>query len=209
LLAYLRLMFEIPTFTDIQRRAIYIAFGSALALGVLFFSLAQGNASPSPVPKVSLAPIVEAVPTPASIIVDVAGKVLHPNIYTLPSGSRAMDAISAAGGALKGVTLTDINLAHVLFDGEQIVVGAPPIVMSQSRSGAKSTKPSKSSTAIVNINTASAAQLQVLAGVGPVMAGKIVAYRSAHGKFTNIDGISKVPGFGRAKFEIIKSQLRI
>jgi competence protein ComEA len=202
-------MFEIPSFTDIQRRAIYIVLGSALALGALFFSLAQGNASPSPMPKVSLAPIVEATPTPASIIVDVAGKVLHPNIYTLPVGSRAADAISAAGGALKGVALTDINLAHVLFDGEQIVVGAPPVPVKSSQGRGSTSKIGKSTTAVVNINTASAAQLQVLAGVGPVMAGKIVAYRSAHGRFSAIDEIAKVPGFGRAKFAIIKSQLRI
>jgi competence protein ComEA len=202
-------MFEIPSFTDIQRRAIYIVLGSALALGALFFSLAQGNASPSPIPKVSLAPIVEATPAPASIIVDVAGRVLHPNIYTLPVGSRAADAISAAGGALKGVALTDINLAHVLFDGEQIVVGAPPVPVKSSQGRGSTSKIGKSSTAVVNINTASAAQLQVLAGVGPVMAGKIVAYRSAHGRFSAIDEIAKVPGFGRAKFAIIKSQLRI
>jgi competence protein ComEA len=202
-------MFEIPSFTDIQRRAIYVVLGSALALGAFFFSLAQGNASPSPMPKVSLAPIVEATPTPASIIVDVAGKVLHPNIYTLPVGSRAADAISAAGGALKGVALTDINLAHVLFDGEQIVVGAPPVPVKSSQGRGSTSKIGKSSTAVVNINTASAAQLQVLAGVGPVMAGKIVAYRSAHGRFSAIDEIAKVPGFGRAKFAIIKSQLRI
>ena len=202
-------MFEIPSFTDIQRRAIYIVLGSALALGALFFSLAQGNASTSPIPKVSLAPIVEATPAPASIIVDVAGRVLHPNIYTLPVGSRAADAISAAGGALKGVALTDINLAHVLFDGEQIVVGAPPVPVKSSQGRGSTSKIGKSSTAVVNINTASAAQLQVLAGVGPVMAGKIVAYRSAHGRFSAIDEIAKVPGFGRAKFAIIKSQLRI
>ena len=202
-------MFEIPSFTDIQRRAIYIVLGSALALGALFFSLAQGNASPSPIPKVSLAPIVEATPAPASIIVDVAGRVLHPNIYTLPVGSRAADAISAAGGALKGVALTDINLAHVLFDGEQIVVGAPPVPVKSAQGRGSTSKIGKSSTAVVNINTASAAQLQVLAGVGPVMAGKIVAYRSAHGRFSAIDEIAKVPGFGRAKFAIIKSQLRI
>ena len=202
-------MFEIPSFTDIQRRAIYIVLGSALALGALFFSLARGNASPSPIPKVSLAPIVEATPAPASIIVDVAGRVLHPNIYTLPVGSRAADAISAAGGALKGVALTDINLAHVLFDGEQIVVGAPPVPVKSSQGRGSTSKIGKSSTAVVNINTASAAQLQVLAGVGPVMAGKIVAYRSAHGRFSAIDEIAKVPGFGRAKFAIIKSQLRI
>ena len=199
-------MFEIPEFTDIQRRAIYIVLGGALAVGALFFSLAQGNASPSPRPTISLAPIAPATPTPTTIVVDVAGKVLHPNIYTLPAGSRAADAITAAGGALKGVALTDINLAHILVDGEQIVVGAPPVVVSSSKTGGKR---GKSSTAIVNINTATATQLELLAGVGPVMAAKIIAYRNTHGKFTTIDGIAKVPGFGKAKFAIVKSQLRI
>ena len=202
-------MFELPEFTDIQRRLIYIVLGSALAIGALFFSLAQGNASPSPKPTISMVPLVTASPTPATIVVDVAGKVTHPNIYTLPTGSRAADAITAAGGALKGVALTDINLAHILVDGEQIVVGAPPVVVSSSKSSGKNGKKGKSSTAIVNINTATAAQLEVLAGVGPVMAGKIISYRNAHGQFTTIDGLAKVPGFGKAKFTIVKSQLRI
>jgi len=199
-------MFEIPELTDIQRRSIYIVLGGSLAIGALFFSLAQGNASPSPKPTISLAPITSISPTPTTIVVDVAGKVLHPNIYTLPSGSRAADAITAAGGALKGVSLTDINLAHILVDGEQIVVGAPPVVTSPSKAKGKR---GKSSTAIVNINTATAAQLELLVGVGPVMASKIIAYRTAHGKFTTIDELAKVPGFGKAKFTIVKSQLRI
>ena len=202
-------MFEIPEFSDIQRRTIYIIFGGVLALGALFFSLAQGNASSSPQPTISRSPIIPTTPkpvVPVTIVVDVAGKVLHPQIYTLPSGSRAADAITAAGGALKGVSLTDINLAHLLVDGEQILVGAPQVVTTSQRSPAK---PTKCSTAIVNINTATAAQLQVLAGVGPVMAGKIISYRSSHGKFTSIDGIAKVPGFGKAKFAVVKSQLRI
>ena len=199
-------MFEIPELTNIQRRSIYIVLGGSLAIGALFFSLAQGNASPSPKPTISLAPITSISPTPTTIVVDVAGKVLHPNIYTLPSGSRAADAITAAGGALKGVSLTDINLAHILVDGEQIVVGAPPVVTSPSKAKGKR---GKSSTAIVNINTATAAQLELLAGVGPVMASKIIAYRTAHGKFTTIDELAKVPGFGKAKFTIVKSQLRI
>lgn len=199
-------MFEIPELTDLQRRSIYIVLGGSLAIGALFFSLAQGNASPSPKPTISLAPITSISPTPTTIVVDVAGKVLHPNIYTLPSGSRAADAITAAGGALKGVSLTDINLAHILVDGEQIVVGAPPVVTSSSKAKGKR---GKSSTAIVNINTATAAQLELLAGVGPVMASKIIAYRTAHGKFATIDELAKVPGFGKAKFAIVKSQLRI
>ena len=205
-LEYFETMFEIPELTDVQRRLIYIVLGGSLAIGALFFSLAQGNASPSPKPTISLAPMATTSPTPSTIVVDVAGKVLHPNIYTLPTGTRAADAIAAAGGALKGVALTDINLAHILVDGEQIVVGAPPVVASSSKASGKRVK---SSTAIVNINNATAAQLEVLAGVGPVMAAKIIAYRTAHGKFTAIDEIAKVPGFGKAKFAVVKSQLRI
>jgi competence protein ComEA len=206
---YLHPMFQIPELSDVQRRNLYIIFGGFLALGALFFSLAQGNASPTPKPTISvsrIAPIAPSTPSPSTIVVDVAGKVLHPQIYTLPMGSRAADAIAAAGGAIKGVALTDINLAHLLVDGEQIVVGAPPVVTSTSKVGAKR---GKSTTAIVNINTATSAQLEVLAGVGPVMAAKIIAYRNTHGKFTSIDGIAKVPGFGKSKFALVKSQLRI
>jgi competence protein ComEA len=202
-------MFTLPQFSDTQRRLLYIIFGGALAIGALFFSLAQGNASPSPKPMVSVGPLtptISATPLVSKVVVDVAGKVLHPNIYTLPAGSRAADAITAAGGALRGISLTDINLAHVLVDGEQIVVGAPPVSVSSPKVGAKR---GKSTTTIVNINTASAAQLEVLAGVGPVMAAKIIAYRTSHGKFTSVDGLAKVPGFGKSKLELVKSQLRI
>ena len=205
-------MFQIPEFTQIQRRSIYIILASSIVVGGFFFSLAQGNASQTPRPIVSIAPITPAVPTPSTIVVDVAGKVVHPQIYTLPAGSRAADAILAAGGALKGSSLTDINLAHILVDGEQIVVGAPPVTLTSSNSkgkGGNGSKGGKSSTVIVNINTASAAQLEVLAGVGPVMAMKILAYRAAHGKFVAIIDLSKVSGFGSAKFAIVKSQLRI
>ena len=205
-------MFQIPEFTQIQRRSIYIIFASSIVVGGFFFSLAQGNASQTPRPIVSIAPITPAVPTPSTIVVDVAGKVVHPQIYTLPAGSRAADAILAAGGALKGSSLSDINLAHILVDGEQIIVGAPPVTLTSSNSkskGSNGSKGGKSSTVIVNINTASAAQLEVLAGVGPVMAMKILAYRNAHGKFVAIIDLSKVSGFGSAKFAIVKSQLRI
>jgi competence protein ComEA len=202
-------MLTLPQFSDTARRLLYIIFGSTLAIGALFFSLAQGNASPSPKPSITmgaLTPTASASPIASTVVVDVAGKVLHPNIYTLPTGSRAADAIAAAGGALKGVSLTDINLAHVVVDGEQIVVGAPPVVISSSKG---TSGHGKSSTIVVNINSATATQLQVLAGVGPVMAGKIIAYRNTHGKFTSVDGLAKVPGFGKSKLAIVKSQLRI
>jgi len=200
-------MIEIPQFTDIQKRAIYIALASSIAIGSLFVTLSQGKAS-APKPTVSLAPVAPAPTIAPTIVVDVAGKVRRPGVYTLPQGSRAIDAIKAAGNQLAGVSLSNINLAQIIADGEQILVGAPPVVVS-SRGRSGSSPISKSSTAIVHINSATVSQLQVLRGVGPVTAQKVVAYRKAQGPFTAIDGFKKASGIGAAKFNSIKSQLRL
>ncbi len=199
-------MFQIPEFSDVQKRAVYIVLASSVAVGSLFVTLSQGKAStPKPMlvlPSVSTKPSV--LPT---VVVDVAGKVLHPGVYTLPQGSRAIDAIKAAGNQLKGVLLTDINLAEIVSDGEQIVVGAPAKVVSASKS--KSSSIVKNGKTLVNINTASAAALQVLKGIGPVTAQKVVAYRKANGKFTLISDFKKASGMGAARFNAISSQLRL
>ncbi len=199
-------MFQIPEFSDVQKRAVYIVLASSVAVGSLFVTLSQGKAStPKPMlvlPSVSTKPSV--LPT---VVVDVAGKVLHPGVYTLPQGSRAIDAIKAAGNQLKGVLLTDINLAEIVSDGEQIVVGAPAKVVSASKS--KSSSIAKNGKTLVNINTASAAALQVLKGIGPVTAQKVVAYRKANGKFTLISDFKKASGMGATRFNAISSQLRL
>ena len=197
-------MIELPEFTDIQKRGIYILLGAALAIGGLFFSLSQGSASIAK-PAISLPSRAPKPSIPSTIVVDVAGKVLHPGVYTLPSGSRAVAALKAAGDALNGVSLTDINLAHILMDGEQIIVGAPPTVLARSSVGGGA---KKSASAIVNINTGTLAQLETLAGVGPLTAQKIIAYRQKS-RFVVIDDLKKVSGFGKSKFEAIKSQLRV
>lgn len=206
-------MFEVPEFSDLQKRAIYIALASSIAIGSLFVTLSQGKAS-TPKAATSIAPITSRPtfamnPTIAPVIVvDVAGKVLHPGVYKLPQGSRAIDAITAAGNALKGISLSDINLAAILSDGEQILVGAPQVVPQVVHGGTTSSR-NKSSTAIVHINTASANQLQVLKGIGSVTAEKVVAYRKAHGNFSTVDDFKKAAGMGATKFNLIKSQLRL
>jgi competence protein ComEA len=200
-------MFTIPQFSDIQKRAAYIVLATSIAVGSLFFTLSQGKAS-VPKPMVSLAPMAAIPSAPAIIVVDVSGKVLHPGVYTLPSGSRAIDAIKAAGNQLKGVSLNDINLAQIVSDGEQIVVGAPAVVVSQGRSKSSS-KIVKSSKMLVNINSATVLQLEVLKGVGPVSAQKVISYRKANGLFTSLDIFKKAAGLGAAKYNLIKSQLRL
>jgi len=202
-------MFEFPQFSDIQKRAIYIALAAALAVGAIFFSLSRGNAQPSPQP--TFTPVFTPAPViPTTIVVDVSGKVLHPGIYTLPQGARAADAIKAAGKQLRGVSLTDINLAQVLSDGQQIIVGAPQIVASSSKGRkAGATSKAKITSGTININTATVAQYQQLPGIGAVMAARILTYRTAHGLFATIDDLGEVSGMGKSKFANLKSFIRV
>ena len=203
-------MFEFPQFTAMQRRAIYFALALSLAVGAIFFSLAHGNAAAIPKPTNTPLPSYSPIPLPlASIVVDVAGKVLHPGIYKLPPGSRAIDAIKAAGRALKGVSLTDINLAEVLTDGQQLIIGAPAIKSTGSKSRKAGVSKAKITSGSININSATVSQFQQLPGIGAVMAARILAYRTAHGPFATINDLTKVSGMGKSKFANLKNFVRI
>ena len=205
-------MFEFPQFSDIQRRAIYFALAIALAVGAIFFSLAHTNAAPVTSPTIMPLPsFTPLAPPPTLNVIDVAGKVLHPGIYKLKQGTRVADAIKAAGKQLKGVSLTDINLAEVLTDGQQIIVGAPPVTSTASKSRSKKSGVSKGkiTKGTININSATVAQFEQLPGVGAVMAARILAYRTAHGAFAMIDDLTKVSGMGKSKFANLKSFVRI
>lgn len=131
----------------------------------------------------------------AELVVDVAGKVRRPGIVVLEPGSRVVDALEAAGGARPGIKLTGLNLARPLQDGEQIVVGVarPPGL-------AASTAPEQdggeSGGALVNINTASATELEELSGVGPVTAEAIIEWRTSNGGFQSVDQLLEVDGIG-------------
>ena len=119
------------------------------------------------------------------------------------SGSRVADAIKAAGGALKGVDLSEINLARVLNDGEQIYVGT---AQNKSSGGANS---AKKFTGIININRASKVDFDSLSGIGPVIAGRIVTYRVQNGPFMAIDDLLKVSGVGPKTLERIRPRLTL
>jgi competence protein ComEA len=130
-----------------------------------------------------------------SVTVDVAGKVRRPGIAVLDAGSRVVDALKAAGGARSGVDLSGLNLARVLVDGEQILVGEPaPVGL------AASAVPSAGAPGgpLVNLNTASEAELEALPEVGPVTAQAILAWRTQHGGFSSVDELLEVDGIGDA-----------
>ena len=153
-------------------------------------------ASPAPSELVSLRPTGTTAPTGAAarVTVDVAGKVRRPGIAVLDAGSRVVDALAAAGGARGGVDLTELNLARVLVDGEQILVGLePPAGVAAGVSGTAAP-----SATLVNLNTADQVALESLPEVGPVTAQAILAYRTEHGAFTSVDQLLDVDGIGEA-----------
>jgi len=137
-----------------------------------------------------------------SIVVDVAGKVRRPGIATLPLGSRVVDALEAAGGARVGVRLGTLNLARVLVDGEQVVVGlsGPGGVAASAASApqAAGSAGAGSTTPMVNINSGTQADLEELPGVGPVTAQAILDFRTQQGSFTSVDELLEVSGIGDA-----------
>jgi competence protein ComEA len=142
----------------------------------------------------------------ATVVVDVAGKVRRPGLVRAKSGSRVADVLAAAGGALPGVDLTSLNLARQVTDGEQILVGvtataAPP----PTTPGANSS----SSTTPLDLNTATLDQLDSLPGVGPVLAQRILDWRTEHGRFTTSDELQEVPGVGPKKYESLKPHVRV
>ena len=141
------------------------------------------------------------------VTVDVAGKVRHPGIVVLDAGSRVVDAVEAAGGERPGVDLSGLNLARVLVDGEQIVVGTPAVVGSAPPAGGA---PSPGApTAPVNLNTATEAELETLPDVGPVTAQSIVTWRAEHGGFTSVDELLEVDGIGEVTLEKLKPYVAV
>ncbi len=144
----------------------------------------------------------------ARITVDVAGRVRRPGIAVLAAGSRVADALAAAGGARRGVDLATLNLARPLVDGEQVLVGRPTLSAAGAVAGAGAGAAGPTgigasgvappANGLVNLNTATAAELDTLPEVGPVTAEAILAWRDQHGGFTAVDELLEVDGIGEA-----------
>jgi len=173
---------------------------------------------PEPV-GVSVLPSTLPSPSGTSeLVVDVVGKVAKPGVFTLPPGSRIVDAIAAAGGALADTDLTALDLARKLSDGQEIFVGVPPpsgaaamsaggVVGDGSDVGADAG--AGSADLIVNINSATQAELETLPGVGAVTAQKILAWRTQHGRFTSVTQLQQVSGIGPAKYAALAGRVKV
>lgn len=165
------------------------------------------------------------------LYVHVCGAVAKPGVITVPVGSRVFEAVEKAGGALTDADLEQINLAAFVEDGEQLYlprkgeVIAPVSINdkigSQSAPGnrfAKKTEKHKGSTSQalkpkikvswpLDVNRATREQLELVPGIGPVMAEKILAYRNVHGSFSTYEDLTKVSGIGPSKLEKFRSYL--
>jgi len=186
--------------TQEQRRGLLLVFTLSIGIGAFYFL----NSRPQPATQAVdvVTPLINEVEQ-SKLIINVAGKVKSPGVYQLPPGSRVIDAIEAAGNHLKGVDISDINLARLLVDGEQILVGGNRLQSSKSVAR-KITVDNP-----LDINRATLAQLDTLPGIGPVTAQRIIDYRNKVGRINALDELKKISGLGGAKFEEIKSLLRV
>jgi competence protein ComEA len=147
---------------------------------------------------------VSSSPSPAvTLIVDVAGAVHQPGVYEFREGDRVIDAIERAGGQLPKADLSLLNLAAPLVDGTQILV--PKTGPAATTSGGTGS----SAGGLLNINTASATELETLSGIGEVLAGTIVEYRDQNGPFATVDDLMDVSGIGPATLEEIRDQVTV
>ena len=210
-------------------RPVVAGAGAVVAVAVLVVVGLAFLGSAAPAPKLTLpradpgsAPVDGSAPAggpsspslpvapPVTVTVHVAGQVASPGVYAVPAGGRVADAVIAAGGTSGEADVEQLNLAARVSDGERIYVprkgeAAAPVV-----NGPPGTTP-KGGTAAgpIDLNTATAEQLEALPGVGPATSKAILAYRTSHGRFRSVTELLEVPGIGPAKLEAMRPLVRV
>ena len=202
----------------------------AVLAAVFFWWRARPHEEPLPAPAMSTGtrqasgspaalggpPSASPSPTATEVVVDVSGKVRHPGVVKLPAGSRVVDAIRAAGGIKPGTHTGILNLARVVVDGEQILVGVkasatpgPPSGRPPGGVSAGASPAAGTGGPAVSLNSATAQQLEALPGIGPVLAQHIMDYRTQHGGFRSIDELQDVSGIGPKRFADLKPRVTL
>jgi competence protein ComEA len=182
-------------FTITRNRAL------VLALCAVAVVLVGGRVLRPAAPRGTAPPLIRPSKPPpraraAPLVVDVAGAVRRAGLYRLAPGSRIADAIARAGGPTARAELDLVNLAAPLADGEQVLVPA--------RGAARPAAGGSPPTAPVDLNSATAEQLDALPGIGPVTAQKIIDFRQTHGPFRSVDELDAIPGIGPARIENLR-----
>ena len=196
------------------RGALALAVVAMVAAIVAVILATSSAARPAPKPAVAV-PAVAVPKLPAAtpsasrssapdLVVDVAGKVRRPGLVKLAGGSRVADAIAAAGGVLPQTSTVGMSLARRLIDGEQLVVGAPeqPAAVTQAGGSSEPAGP-------LDLNNATVSDLDALPGIGPVLAQRVVDWRTSHGGFSSVDELRQISGLGGKKFDSLAPLVRV
>jgi competence protein ComEA len=195
---------------------VLLALGLLTAGWLLLRARPVAVASPSEVVTVSTPSPTEGSATPTSskpaskIVVHVLGAVRHPGLVRLPDSSRVQDAIDAAGGLTNRADPGELNLAQLLGDGQQVVIGTRTDPAGEVRDQPGSGRGSgAAATGALDLNHASQPQLEELPGVGPVTAQAILAWRQQHGRFSRIEELQEVDGIGPKTYAEIAPHVRV
>jgi competence protein ComEA len=208
-----------PGLPGVRVLALVGVLAALVAGAYLWWSRPEPQPAPQPVVRPAARPAAMATgaapagtpsPSQTPLVVDVAGKVRRPGVVTVPAGARVIDAIKEAGGVRPGAETGTLNLARRVVDGEQILVGVAATPAVAVPPGAQAGPPGAPLPGTpLDLNAAGVAQLDQLPGVGPVLAQRIVDYRTQHGAFRSVDELRQVSGIGEAKFADVKSLVRV
>jgi competence protein ComEA len=195
-----------------RRGVAALAVVAVLACVLAGWSAWRARPRPEPVHAVRVAAGAPPLPgttvavssPPAELVVAVGGGVRRPGLVRLPSGARVADAVGAAGGITPGTDTTGLNLARKVVDGELITVGPAAAAGAGPAPGAPG-----GAGGLVNLNTATAAELDTLPGVGPVLAQRILDHRQQSGGFRSVDQLRDVDGIGEARFAELRYRVTV
>lgn len=188
-----------------------LALVAALAAVVAAVGVWSERPRAEPVPALPAVTVGDTATPAASaapagpLVVSVSGKVRRPGLVEVPDGSRVADVVKAVGGVLPGADLTGLNLARKVTDGEQIAVGVP--VASEAPSGGAAATPAPGGK--VDLNSATAAQLDTLPGMGPVTVQKILDWRTKNGRFARVDQLREIDGIGERRFAQLRELVTV
>jgi competence protein ComEA len=195
---------DLSTGEQQKRARLRLTMGACVVLVVVaaIIAVLVAALAPKGVERDAVAPSTVQSATPeaggAAAFVHIVGQVRSPGLYELRAGDRVVDAVAAAGGFTAAADQSQLNLARVIADGEQIVVA---------RKGAAPANPGASGSGKVDINTADETALEMLDGVGPALAKRILDYRTAHGRFSSPNDLLNVTGIGDKKLAAFKDDI--
>ena len=220
-----------PSRPGLAGLVLLVTVAVAVAGAVLAMARPEGEPVPARRPvgrPVAVEPAAEpsaaASATSGPVFVHVAGSVRRPGLVELPAGSRVADAVEAAGGLTRRADPASVNLARPLVDGEQLVVlrrGASPVpgaagllvapgaVAPGATAGPGGSVPGSPTGAPVDLNSATLDQLDALPGIGPVLAQRILDWRTQNGRFTSVEELGEVSGIGEATLGDIRDLVTV